>query len=137
MKKKASVKKATGRKKATRGYIKSITPKMIEVNRRREWRLDLPLKTTIEGKLPDGKKFQEKTVIENISSTGAYFTLDSGLMIGSKLNLLIDLPEKLGEGSKLKLRIGGVTVRLEKLVNKGKLQGVAVKFSDDFEIFPA
>ncbi len=105
----------------------------IQANRRREWRLDLPLSTMIEGRLPHGEKFAETTTLENISSTGAYFCLDSGVVVGSRLNLIIDLPEKLTGGKKVKLNLGGITVRLEEPDKKGKRQGVAIRFSKDFK----
>jgi len=112
-------------------------PKDLDINRRREWRFDLPLKTAIQGKLPAGHKFSEETKLENISSGGAYFCLDSGVVVGSKLNLMIELPDKLTDGKKMKLWIGGITVRLEKSGTKSKKQGVAVRFSDDFKVLPA
>ena len=124
-------KRAAPKKKA-----KAI-PKDLEINRRREWRFDLPLDTLIEGSLADGNTFKEETRLENISSGGAYFSLDSGVVVGSKLNLFIELPEKLADGKKMKLRIGGITVRLEKPDKKMKRQGVAVRFSDDFNVVPA
>lgn len=102
----------------------------VDVNRRREWRFELPLPAEIEGQLPQGKQFKEKTVLENISSTGAYFTLDSSLVVGSKVNLAIELPPELTEGQKIKLCLDGVTVRLEKKGQKGRKQGVAVRFKD-------
>jgi len=112
-------------------------PEDLEINRRREWRFEFPLDTFIEGSLADGAKFKEQTHLENISSGGAYFTLDSGVVVGSKLNLFIELPEKLADGKKLRLRIGGITVRLEKPDKKAKRQGVAVRFSDDlFKVIP-
>jgi len=112
-------------------------PEDLEINRRREWRFEFPLGTWIEGSLADGAKFKEETHLENISSGGAYFTLDSGVVVGSKLNLFIDLPEKLADGRKLKMRIGGITVRLEKPDKLSKRQGVAVRFSDDmFKVVP-
>jgi c-di-GMP-binding flagellar brake protein YcgR len=112
-------------------------PEDLEINRRREWRFDFPLDTLIEGSLADGDKFREATSLENISSGGAYFTLDSGVVVGSKLNLYIELPEKLADGKKLRLRVGGITVRLEKPDKKTKRQGVAVRFSDDmFKVVP-
>jgi c-di-GMP-binding flagellar brake protein YcgR len=115
-----------------------VVPEDLEINRRREWRFDFPLDTLIEGSLADGDRFKEETRLENISSGGAYFTLDSGVVVGSKLNLYIELPEKLADGKKLKLRIGGITVRLEKPDKKTKRQGVAVRFSDDlFKVVPA
>ena len=98
--------------------------------------MDLPLTAEIEGKLPQAKKFQEQTKLENISSSGAYFCLDSGVVVGSKLNLIIELPKKLTEGKKMKMRLGGITVRLEKPDKKTKKQGVAVRFSKDFRVIP-
>jgi len=124
-------KKAAPRKKA------KTVPEDLEVNRRREWRFDFPLDTLIEGSLVGGAKFKEETHLENISSGGAYFTLDSGVVVGSKLNLYIELPEKLADGKKLRMRIGGITVRLERPDKKTKRQGVAVRFSDDmFKVVP-
>jgi c-di-GMP-binding flagellar brake protein YcgR len=111
-------------------------PEDLEVNRRREWRFDLPLPTLVEGTSPDGKTFQEKTLLENISSGGAYFCLDTGVVVGSKLDLFIDLPEKLADGKKMRLRIGGVTVRLIKPDKRSKRQGVAVRFKDEFKVVP-
>ena len=90
----------------------------LEINRRREWRFDFPLDAFVEGSLADGNKFKEETHLENISSGGAYFTLDSGVVVGSKLNLFIELPDKLVDGKRLRLRIGGITFRLEKFYHK-------------------
>jgi c-di-GMP-binding flagellar brake protein YcgR len=127
-----TMKKTAAPKKKTKAI-----PEDVEINRRREWRFDFPLDTLIEGSLAGGTKFKEETHLENISSGGAYFTLDSGVVVGSKLNLYIELPEKLADGKKLKMRIGGITVRLEKPDKKSKRQGVAVRFSDDmFQIVP-
>ena len=132
------MKKATKSKKAVAKRPKQedkLAPPL-EINRRREWRLDLPLTTQIEGKLPQGKKFKEETVLQNISSGGAYFCLDSGLVVGSKLNLVIELPKELTEGKKMKLSLGGITVRLERPDLKFKKQGVAVRFDKDFRFIP-
>lgn len=123
-------KTATAAKKAKK------IPAELKINRRREWRLDLPLAAEIEGKLPEGRNFKEQTRLENISSTGAYFCLDSGVVVGSKLNLVLELPKGLTEGRKMKMRLGGITVRLEKPDKKTKKQGVAVRFSRDFRVIP-
>ena len=125
-------------KKAAPKKKKKPLPKDLEINRRREWRFDFPLEAFVEGSLADGNRFKEETRLENISSGGAYFSLDSGVVVGSKLNLYIELPEKLADGKRLKLRIGGITVRLEKPDKKSKHQNVAVRFSDDlFKVVPA
>jgi c-di-GMP-binding flagellar brake protein YcgR len=130
--KKTTPKKAT-RKKTSK---KAKDAAAIEINRRREWRFDLPLPVKIEGKLPQGRKFKEDTKIENISSKGVYFSLDSGVIIGSKLNLVIDMPKELGGDRKLKLCLGGLTVRLEELDEKTKKQGVALRFHKQYKIIP-
>jgi c-di-GMP-binding flagellar brake protein YcgR len=119
-------------KKAAKPKKEEAIPS-IQANRRREWRLELPLTTLIEGRLPHGEKFTESTTLRNISATGAYFCLDSGVVVGSRLNLMIDLPGGLTGGKKVKLNLGGITVRLEQPDQKGKRQGVAIRFSKDFK----
>ena len=120
-------------KKADKPKKKEEAIPSIQANRRREWRLELPLTTMIEGRLPHGEKFTEATTLQNISATGAYFCLDSGVIVGSRLNLMIILPENLTGGRKVKLNLGGITVRLEQPDQKGKRQGVAIRFSKDFK----
>ncbi len=119
-------------KKAQSSKKKKPVP-VVQANRRREWRLDLPLSTVIEGRLPQGAKFSETTTLENISATGAYFCLDSGVVVGSRLNLMIELPKNLTGGKDVKLNLGGITVRLEEPDKKGKRQGVAIRFSKDYK----
>jgi len=132
MKKKVALKKTgKARKKAVAQW-----PDDVQINRRREWRFDLPLPTLIEGKLPHGERFRESTTLENISSSGAYFSLDSGVVVGSKLNLVIELPRELAAASPLRLLLGGITVRLEKPNRRSKKQGVAVRFTKNFRFAP-
>jgi len=104
----------------------------IAKDRRREWRFNLPLDVVVEGTLPDGNNFQEQTKLENISSTGAFFGLDSAVTIGSKLTLIIDLPEKITEGDKTLLRLIGNIVRLKKIAGE-KNQGIALVFVEEYE----
>lgn len=122
---------AKSKPRKSQSAVRAATAK--ELNRRREWRFDLPLQATVEGRLPQGSKFKEQATLENISSTGAYFCLDSGVIVGSKLHLIIEFPPQATEGKKVKLRIGGLTIRLEKPNKKAKKQGVAVRFDKDFE----
>ena len=108
-------------------------PPEVAIDRRREWRFDLPLPAIVEGRGGEGKDFQEKTTLENISSTGAYFCLDSNVTVGSKLNLIIEVPSELSPDKKVRLQLGGLAVRLEKPDKKGKKQGVALRFSKKFK----
>lgn len=102
-------------------------------DRRQEWRFELPLTAVVEGILPNGEKFREETVVENISSGGAYFSIDSGVTLESKLELIIELPDKVTGGKKTTLRLEGKTVRLEKLDKKQKTQGIALTFDEEFK----
>ncbi len=111
-----------------RAKKKNSVPSDVAVDRRNEWRFELPLPAVVEG-----KSFKEKTFLENISSTGAYFCLDSGVTVGSKLNLVIEVPSELSPDKKVKLQLGGLTIRLEKPTKKGKKQGVAIQFSKKFK----
>ncbi|HUM34922.1 MAG TPA: PilZ domain-containing protein, partial [Candidatus Saccharicenans sp.] len=54
------------------------------------------------------------------------------LVVGSKVNLTIELPPEFTEGKKIKLCLDGETVRLEKKERQGRKQGVAVRFKRDF-----
>ena len=113
---------------------KTILPRIDRnADRRQEWRFELPLSAIVEGTLPEGSKFKEETILENISSGGAYFSLDSGITVGSKLNLVVEIPSKVTGGEKIKLRLGGLTVRLQQLDKEGKKQGIALSFDEDFQ----
>ncbi len=100
-------------------------------NRRIELRLYLPLSAIIEGTLANGQSFSEKTMIENISSTGAYFELKALITVGAKLLLKVELPSSLSEGKKLNLSLPGYVVRLEKTGTNEKNQGVALNFDEE------
>ncbi|MCJ7579919.1 MAG: PilZ domain-containing protein [Candidatus Aminicenantes bacterium] len=104
----------------------------VEDNRRKEFRLDLPLSAVIEGTFVKGHRFSEKTMIENISSTGAYFELEALVTVGTKLILKVDLPSSLTEGKRLNLSLHGKVVRMEKTGKNGKKQGVALSFDEEF-----
>ena len=102
-------------------------------NRRKEFRLDLPLSAKVEGKTAKGKPFVESTTIVNISSLGAYFSLNALLTIGARLFIIMELPSQLTEGKKLKLKLRGEVVRLELSSVKNKKQGVALNFDEEFK----
>lgn len=127
------VKKTDTKKQKTTIFDENDTLAELIRNRRNEWRFDLPLPAMVEGVLPQGDTFHEKTTLQNISSGGAYFTLDSSVTVGSKLNLIIDLPPNLTEGKRVRLRLAGLTVRLSRSASVGKKQGIALRFDEDYE----
>ncbi len=76
-------------------------------------------------------------MIENISSKGAYFCLDSGVAVGSPMNIIIEIPGEAGGGKKMRLCLKGIAVRLEEGLKRGKHQGVAVRFNKEYKFIPA
>jgi c-di-GMP-binding flagellar brake protein YcgR len=131
-------KKTTSKKTMKKKTPKKKAPSLEhpKINRRKEWRLELPLPGTAEGKLPKGKKFKEVMTLNNISSGGAYFCLDSGVIIGSKINLVLALPDELSKQKNFKLCVGGITIRLEEADKIRKKHGVAIRFSESYKIIP-
>ena len=125
-------KKSTSKRKIFKSGDTAILLSKIPSDRRSEWRLKLPLAVEVEGKLPKGKKFTEQTTIENISSSGAYFCLDAAITVGSKLNLIIEIPPELTDGKKIKLRLGGSAIRLKKSTSGQKKQDVALNFDEKY-----
>lgn len=127
------MKKANSKKESKKDSKVILTRIDRKSDRRHEWRFELPLTAIVEGTLPNGEKFREDTVVENISSGGAYFSIDSGVTLESELELIIELPEKVTGRKKTVLRLGGKTVRLEKLDKKQKTQGIALSFDEEFQ----
>ena len=125
--------KTESKKQKTTIFDENDTLAELIRNRRSEWRFDLPLPAMAEGVLPNGDTFHEKTTLQNISSGGAYFTLDSSVTVGSKLDIIIDLPPNLTDGKRVRLRLRGLTVRLSKSSGAGKKQGIALCFDEDYE----
>jgi len=125
-------KKPTSKQKIFKSGDTTILLSKIPSDRRSEWRLKLPLAVEVEGKLPKGKKFSEQTTIENISSSGAYFSLDAAITVGSKLSLIIEIPPELTDGKKIKLRLGGSAIRLKKSTASQKKQDVALNFDEKY-----
>jgi c-di-GMP-binding flagellar brake protein YcgR len=124
----------TAKAKKAKPVKKIVLP--VTINRRREWRFDLPLAVTAEGRLLSGKTFREAATLTNISSGGAFLHLNSGVTVGTKIVLNIDLPRELTEGQKVRLVLAGTAVRLQKPEKKGKRQGVAVRFGKGFRFLP-
>ncbi len=112
-------------------------PLDLEINRRGEWRFDLPLSAVVTGQLPTGKKLEEKTTLENISSGGAFFLLNSPIPVGFKFKITVEIPHKLTEGKKVWLKLNGTVLRLIKVEKKTKKQGVAVRFGKDYDFVTA
>lgn len=74
----------------------------------RGFKFTLPL--TVEGPDTDGTMFREETTLQYMSHAGALFSLQSQVALGSRLKLVVALPDKLGQGKNLKLVVKGTII---------------------------
>lgn len=82
-----------------------------------------------------GNMFQEQTELASISSQEAIFSLNSGVTIGLRLQLYLDIPKTLILENQLRMLLSGKVsyVRAESN-NKGKKQTIIIELDNNFRI---
>jgi len=95
-----------------------------------------PLPTQVEGTNAKGRDFSEETVLTFISHEGSSFCLKNPIQVGSRLKMIVDLPEKLAAGAPLKLVIRGRVAKVEALPGVNLAQRVTIKFDSKYIIKP-
>lgn len=103
-------------------------------NKERCFKLSLP--ALVIGIDAYGNKFQERTELSSISSQEAIFLLNSGITIGSKLNLSLDIPKTLVLENQLKLLISGRVFYVKAEGNKNKKQLISIHLDKNYKIQP-
>ena len=93
-----------------------------------------PLPTQVEGQNARGQEFSEETVLSYISHEGSSFLLKNPVHIGTRLRMVIDLPEKLSADKTLKLVIKGRVALVETIRAHGTGQKVTVRFDSKYII---
>ena len=103
-----------------------------EVERERIFELSLP--ALIAGINAVGEEFQEYSELISLSSQEAIFKLDSNVIIGSKLNLSLDIPKTLFLENQHKVEISG-NVRFAKAEqNDSKRQLIILRLNKIYKI---
>ena len=95
-----------------------------------------PLPTQVEGVNARGQYFSEGTILTYINHQGSSFYLKNPVHIGTRLRLVIDLPEKLSNDKNLKLVIKGKVGLIEAIREHGPGQRVTVHFDSKYIIKP-
>jgi hypothetical protein len=96
-----------------------------------------PLPTVVEGLNARGKEFAEDTVLSSINAEGSSFILRNSIQIGTRLRLVIDLPEKLSNNdTALKLVIKGRVTKIETFRERTSAQKVWINFDSKYIIKP-
>lgn len=100
--------------------------------RERSFRLSLP--TLVRGVDAYGNTFQEQTELASISSQEAIFTLNSGVTIGSRLQLFLDVPKTLILENHLRMLLSGKVSYVGAESNKGKKQMITLELDKNYKI---
>ena len=108
----------------------------IYVNTSKEHGFTFPLPTMVEGMDIGGTTFREETTLSYISHQRSTFPLKSGVTLGTRLKLIIDLPKKLSEDQSLKLAIKGRVVAIELEERQNVKKKISVKFESRYIITP-
>jgi hypothetical protein len=95
-----------------------------------------PLPSLVEGQDVAGAEFREETTLTYISHQRSTFPLKSGVTLGTKLKLIIDLPNKLSEDKNLKLALKGKVVSIEMGGRQSAKKNITIKFESKYIIAP-
>lgn len=95
-----------------------------------------PLPTQVEGMNAKGRDFSEETILTFISHEGSSFCLKNPIQVGSRLKMIVDLPEGLADNVPLKLVIRGRVAKIEALPGGNPAQRVTIKFDSKYIIKP-
>jgi len=95
-----------------------------------------PLPTQVDGVNARGQDFSEGTILTYINHQGSSFYLKNPIHVGTRLRLVIDLPEKLSEDRNLKLVIKGKVALVEAYREHAVGQRVTVHFDSKYIIKP-
>jgi hypothetical protein len=96
-----------------------------------------PLPMSVQGVNAHGREFSEETVLSFISHEISSFILRNPILVGIRLRLIIDLPEKLSlEDKDLKLVIKGHVEKVEPLRDRAASQKITLKFDGKYIIKP-
>jgi hypothetical protein len=105
---------------------------LASIERRRAQRFDFQLPVLVRWK--QGSEMREvRTVSENLSSNGIYFSLAEGIKNGTSVELMVTLPHQLSLAGPLSVRCFGRVQRCEQA--NGVNQGMATTF-EKFEFLP-
>ena len=100
--------------------------------RERSFELSLPILVT--GIEASGNEFQEYSELASISSQEAIFFLNSGVTIGSRLKLSLDIPKTILLENDLKLELTGRVIYVKAEQNNEKKQLIVLRLDKKYKI---
>lgn len=95
---------------------------------------DLHTPLLVSGMDASENEFHEQTQLTSISSQQATFILNTNVLIGSRLNLTVDIPKTNTLGRQLKLLLTGVVIFIKGEKNNRKKQIISVRLDKKYKI---
>ena len=105
-----------------------------DVKRERTFELSLP--ALVKGIDALKNEFQERAQLSSISSQEAALRLNSKVMIGSRLNLALNIPKTLILEKSLKLHLSGTVIIVQPDTNGRKKQLISLRLDNNYRIQP-
>ena len=101
---------------------------------KRERSFELSLPTLVSGIDAYGEEFREHTEVTSISSEIAVFRLNSGVTIGSRVNLSLEVPKTFFLEYHLKLELSGRVTYVKEDQNSEKKQLISLRLDKNYKI---
>jgi len=101
---------------------------------KRERSFELSLPTLVSGFDAYGNEFSEHTELSSISSQMAMFRLNSGVTIGTRLILSLDVPKTYLLENNLKMELSGRVTYVKEEHNSDKKQLISLHLDKNFKI---
>jgi len=98
--------------------------------------LDLFLPAVVSGFDAEGVEFNEKTELSSMSSLKAHFGLKTKVTIGTKLNVVLNIPKTFILENQLKLRISGDVVIAKLDEDLGNKPLISINLDKTYKIHP-
>ncbi|MFB0566753.1 MAG: hypothetical protein ACETWK_13880 [Candidatus Aminicenantaceae bacterium] len=122
---------------STQKFIQLPLNKVTIKRGKQERSFELPVPIVVSGVDAKGNSFQEQTILSSISSFQATFELNSGVTIGSKIDLCLDIPKTLILENRLKLALTGAVIFVKVAANNNKKQQISVRLDKKYKIHPS
>lgn len=103
---------------------------------KRERSFELSLPALVSGNDVRGKKFEENTKILSISAQNALFWLRSKVLIGTPLNVNLQIPKTIILENRLNLMVSGTVKLVQANTNQKNNQLISIQLDRSFKIRP-
>ncbi len=117
----------------TRSLDKPTELKKI-TSRKQERYFELSVPALVSGTNAKGDEFEERTTISSISSQEASFWLKSKVIIGTRINMSLQIPKTLILESHLSLLISGEVIFVQSETNNRKKQLAIIRLDRSYKI---